>query len=489
MHVLYKILLTLKKKNKAQILIVDGDRKNSTAYFIELINKISSFLLIQNIPKNSRIALCMKRGVESIAVVYSVLNHDCCYIPLDVSNPPTRLLQILKLANIKYIIGEGAKPSWCENCRWIDINQIILLSAKFDFLLNKVNLESKYIFDSESIACILHTSGSTGTPKGIAISHRALMKFVQWTIDTFLLSKNDSVLDTTPLNFDLSFFNIFSSIQANAQLNIAPNSAKMFPHELTTFIKKNMITIWYTVPSLLCYWSSKCSADTNELAHLRVIMFAGEKMPKNHLQFLAKKFYLTSFYNLYGPAETNVCCYWKVDLRELTNHDIPIGKPACNAELRLDRKGELLVKTPCLSSGYTNKDCLQDLADKDRWYHTGDCCSLNDNNFIFHNRFDRMFKSYGHRIEPSEIESVAMGFFGIEKCLVVAIDDDFNNKRSVLFFTANNNVNLTEFKSFLQENLASYMYPVKIIRLDSMPIFSNGKTNLQELVRLANYTK
>ncbi len=64
----------------------------------------------------------------------------------------------------------------------------------------------------EDLAYILYTSGSTGKPKGVMISHRAIVAFSDWAGEYFALHEQDRVASHSPLHFDLSLFDVWTTL-------------------------------------------------------------------------------------------------------------------------------------------------------------------------------------------------------------------------------------------------------------------------------------
>lgn len=475
MNVLLPIFESLSQQKQTKILIKDNIREVSVLEFKNLVASIYKVLPDITSLKNQRIGIYLKNGFEAIVIIYAILCKGFCYVPLDINSSIPWLASIASDAKLDLVLGQGPAPSWCNNKEWINIDKLLhkpCLSA------NKITLSN---MDSEEIAVILYTSGSTGNPKGIAISHRALINFINWSIKTFSLSANDRIINTTPLTFDLSFFDIFAAFQANSKLYIPSNRIKMFPIEITEYLHANKITTWYTVPSILRFWAIKGNIRSPLLDNLRQILFAGEKIAPQHLRLLVKLLPKTSFYNLFGPAETNVCCYWKAQEDLLNDTIVPIGNAACGALLKLNHQNELLVNSPCIASGYIGANNLLKITDDNGWYHTGDYCTFaSNNNYIFHERLDRMFKSYGHKIEPSAIENVAIQFPNIAECAVVPSKSDFDNTKPVLFIVGDN-IDIKEYKKFLKQHLPPYAFPSEIKQLSTLPRLTNGKLNIQAL--------
>ncbi|GAW87162.1 hypothetical protein bplSymb_SCF06003P001 [Bathymodiolus platifrons methanotrophic gill symbiont] len=215
------------------------------------------------------------------------------------------------------------------------------------------------------------------------------------------------------------------------------------------------------------------------------MLFAGEVFPTAHLIKLAELLTDTDLYNLYGPTETNVCCYWQVDRKCLqAGQTIPIGHAAGNAKLTIDAEtGELAVNSLNNFSGYWQQGKLQPL--NTDYYSTGDKASINQaGEYLYHGRLDRMLKCSGYRVEPAEIEQCINQLDNIQSCAVVGIKDLTSGQRPAAALALKNDANLADTIKPLRQSLAPYMQPCKFIVLDALPSLSNGKTDYQAVQSL-----
>ncbi|RLA18565.1 MAG: phenylalanine racemase [Gammaproteobacteria bacterium] len=446
------------------------------AEFKTQIEKVATFLNKQQI-QNQCIAIALDRGIEAAICIYGVLHTGATYLPLDIKNPVTRLTTIIYDAQPSFIIGKGPAPNWLENPdSWLDISQLLLTDAE-SALPVQVN--------RTDLAAILYTSGSTGNPKGVALSHQALLNFSSWASSTFKLAQQDRIASLAPFHFDLSIFDLFSSLASGASVYFLPSKLSFSPSRLTAWLSEYRITTWYTVPSLLSFIALKGALATTPLPHLKRIIFAGEVFPSQHLIKLADLLADTELYNLYGPTETNVCCYWPVERQRITaEQTIPIGHAACNAQLIIDTEtGELLVKSLNNFSGYWQQGKLQPFSAE--FYPTGDKVSLNQQGeLLYHGRLDRMLKCSGYRVEPAEIEQCINQLDNIESCAVVGIKDQTSGQRPAAAIVLKNDAKLAETIKPLRQQLAPYMQPCKFVVLDTLPSLSNGKTDYQAIQKL-----
>ena len=459
------------------IAFIEGDRQLSYQQLIQQVCQLSACLAIR---ENScqRVAIALDRGIDAAIAILAVLGAGACYIPLDIKNPANRLNYIINDALPQFIIGKGCCPEWLETpALWLDIDQTAFAQQDTSWP-PEVN--------AESLAAILYTSGSTGTPKGVALSHRAMRNFADWASCTFKISHCDRIASLAPFHFDLSVFDLFSSLSCGAAVHFVPAGLTLSPSRLTVWLREQLITVFYTVPSLLSFIALKGSLTTIPLPDLKTVLFAGEVFPTPLLKKLCDLLPAVDFYNLYGPTETNVCCYWQVDRDRLqSDRPIPIGYPACGAVLQIDTKsGELQVQSVNNLSGYWQQGELIAALSSDNYYHTGDKVSLNERGeYCYHGRLDRMLKCSGYRVEPAEIEAVLLQFPEVTGCAVIGIMDSTSGQRPAAAVVLKPGAKLEAIFRSVKQKLPAYMQPCKFIVLDSLPFLSNGKTDYQTLLQ------
>ncbi len=458
----------------AKLALIEEQQSISYSALNSQIKKIATFLQAKQV-QHQCIAIALDRGILAATCIYAVLSAGATYLPLDTKNPAPRLNYIIDDAKPVFIIGQGSAPDWLDQpARWLDIS-----------LLATTQINPTLQIQKTELAAILYTSGSTGSPKGVALSHQALGHFSSWASQTFKLDSQDHIASLAPFHFDLSIFDLFSSLASGASVHFLPSRLSLSPSRLTHWLREQRISIWYTVPSLLSFIALKGALETTPLPNLQRILFAGEVFPTQHLITLATLLPHTALYNLYGPTETNVCCYWQVDRQRLAiNQTIPIGLPACDASLSIHpANGELLVKSENNFSGYWQHGKLQ-TQDTD-FYPTGDKVTINaQGEYLYHGRLDRMLKCSGHRVEPAEIEQCINQLKGIECCAVVGIKDPASGQRPAAALVLKNAIELSEIIKAIRQQLSTYMQPCKYITLDSLPVLSNGKTDYQKIQRL-----
>jgi aryl carrier-like protein len=119
----------------------------------------------------------------------------------------------------------------------------------------------------------------------------------------------------------------------------------------------------------------------------------------------------------------------------------------------------------------------------ERLYQTGDLGRwLADGNIEFLGRSDFQVKVRGFRIELGEIEARLREHEGVREAVVVAREDIPGEKRLVAYYTgAEETLSAEGLRGHLSVGLPEYMVPAAYVRLESMPLTSNGKLDRKGL--------
>lgn len=461
------------------ILFSEADTSLDAVTLLTRATRLATVLRAGGAGPGSNVALLLSRGLDAVVAVYGILLAGACYVPLNNQFPGVRNRYVLQNAGCRTVIVNGAPPTWLEavEIEVVDITSLPVLLPDDDRLPE---------CNPNDNATILYTSGSTGEPKGVVISLRAITAFADWSAAAFSLDVDDRIASLAPFSFDLSLFDLFAAPAVGARTCFVPDELKLAPSRLVAWLGQHAISTWYTVPSMLIMLALKGGLDQQSLPQLRRVLFAGEVFPTPQLQRLSAQLPDTELFNLFGPTETNVCLYWPVDRSRLADDaiSIPVGMPACGAELGIDpEQCELLVKGPCLMTGYWHAGNAKPVLDSEGWYHTGDRVSVNTaGEYEFHGRLDRMIKSSGYRVEPAEIEQVLRAAPGVTQAAVIGIPDTLSGTR-IAAAVAVEGTDRVALQRHARQQLAAWMRPSFYLLMKDLPNLPNGKTDYRGITR------
>lgn len=458
-------------------------------------NQLANYLHQNGAKPDQMIGICMDRSLELVFAYLGVIKSGAAYIPIDPGYPSER---------IKYMIEDSGMDTVITQNKYNDLFKdrditIVNLDTEYDFLKNYSTENPDISISSNNSIYAIYTSGSTGNPKAAINSHKALRNRILWMQDEYKLDSSDSVLQKTPISFDVSGWEFFWPLITGARLVMAVPEGHKDCEYLVKTIKEYNITTMHFVPSMLNLFleESDVSSCNNSL---RRVICSGEALQINTKDRFLRLLKDVDLHNLYGPTEAAIdVTAWNCKSSG-HKHIIPIGKAISNTQIYiLDKnmkpvpigiKGELYIGGVNVAKGYLNKSELTNEkfienpfnADKDsKLYRTGDLARfLDDGNIEYLGRIDDQVKVNGLRIELGEIEAAINNYKDVKESAVL-VKSIKNNNYIIAYIVSDADINQADIKSFIGEKLPDYMVPSYFIYLDSLPLSPNGKLNRSAL--------
>jgi acyl-coenzyme A synthetase/AMP-(fatty) acid ligase len=414
-----------------------------------------------------------------ISFVFAILETGNGYLPLNPDWPLERIQFILQHSGAQGCIIQNkylVKAIEVFNKVCPDYEEQIINE---DYSFIKTNLPERTY--PKDLAYVLFTSGSTGFPKGIVHDSESMFAFLNWCKKEFSKYKISKFSSVAPLNFDLSVFDIFFPVYSKATVFLPEQTTVSNPRAFVEFLCENKIECIYTTPSYLKLLIQTAKLDKYNLKFVKLILIAGEQLHYDLINDLRKHFSKAVFYNLYGPTETNVCTYHKIEIEEISENDInvPIGKPCDEKDIKVNKDSDLVYKGKLLMKAVIDENGIHFLK-KGSSYNTGDKVKKLKNGILeFVGRGDNMVKRNGFRIELPEIKNALLEFRKISNCEVIVLD---NPKIEIIAFVeSSEKISELELRTFLLAKLPSYMLPDGITVLEKFPMNLNHKVDLQKL--------
>jgi len=485
----------------------------------ERSNQMAHLLRQRGVRKGDRVGLYFPKCVESVVAMLGIVKAGGVYVPLDPQAPVERVGYIIGNCGIRGLITRADKRNGLEKSTLASLEFTVLIDEApqasngssvipWTMLQEYPAASAPAVTLTETdLAYILYTSGSTGRPKGVMLTHQNALTFVEWCADKFHVTSDDRLSNHAPLHFDLSVFDVYNTLEAGASLYMVTEDLALFPAKLAGFMETQAITVWYSVPSALTLLLLHADLNAEKLKHLRTILFAGEVFPMKYLQQLADRLPHVDLYNLYGPTETNVCTYYKVERDRLAGMEkLPIGIACENTEVfavndqdeivtEPGGTGELYVRGPAVTYGYwadaekTAKMVVPNRFQQnfdEKMYRTGDLVQLGaDGNYDFLGRRDSMVKSRGYRIELGEIETALLSHPSVKEAVAIAVPDDIVGSRIKAVVASHDGASLasSELQQYCGTRIPKYMIPEAIEFRVELPKTSTGKVDRVQLAQ------
>lgn len=449
-------------------------------------NQLAHYLRSLGVGPEMLVGICVERSVEMIVGILGILKAGGAYVPMDPAYPKERLTLMLDDSQARILVTEEKLVGK------LDAAQIKVVSVDKD--RNRIAEESGFNLISgvaqKNLAYILYTSGSTGKPKGVAIEHRSAVAFLHWAISVFTLARFKGVLASTSLSFDLSVYEIFAPLACGGAVILAQNV-----FQLPGLVAANEVTLTNTVPSQI----TELLRLKGIPASVKTINLAGEVTTTALVRKLYDLGTVKEVFDLYGPTEDTT--FSTFALRDTDR--AMIGRPISNTQayildphlqpVPIGVVGELHLGGAGLARGYLNRPELTaerfianpfSTEPDARIYKTGDLARyLPTGEIEYWGRIDNQVKLRGIRIELGEVESTISEYPTVRDVVVLAREDQPDEKRLVAYVVPNEGSSTAEsaLRSYLKQRLPAYMVPSAFVELEKLPLTPNGKIDRKAL--------
>jgi amino acid adenylation domain-containing protein len=455
-------------------------------------NRLALHLQALGVGREVPVGICVERSFDQIVAVLAALKTGGAFLPLDPAWPEQRLQTMLDDAQAPVVVSRGALADRLSrpDRRAIRFDRDATAIARLD--ARDVAVPT----DDEDLAYIIYTSGSTGTPKGVELTRGNLLNLVSWHRTAFSVTAADRASHLAGLGFDAAVWEIWPYLTTGASVTLVDESVRTSPLLLWQWLADEKITIAF-VPTPLAepLITATWPADTA----LRLLLTGGDtlhKFPRPGSPF--------TVVNNYGPAECAVVATSGTVAPQIAPTGLPtIGCPIANAWIHLldgagdpvaeGTPGEIYIGGAGVGRGYRNRPELtreRFVADRfdaepgRRLYRTGDLgCRLPNGEIAFRGRIDSQVRVRGQRVEPDEIASALNRHPQITASVVVARGSSSADQRLVACIVpaADPAPTAQQLRDFLATLLPDFMIPTSFVRLESLPMTTNGKVDKSAL--------
>ncbi|MDB9391496.1 non-ribosomal peptide synthase/polyketide synthase [Microcystis aeruginosa] len=475
-------------------------------------NQLAHYLQSLGVKSDSLVGIFVERSLDMIIGILGILKAGGAYVPLDINYPKERIAYLIEDTQLSILLTQSQLLEQLPAFQGITI----CLDQDWSTIAKQSTVSPLVEVDQHNLAYIIYTSGSTGQPKGVMIEHRSVVNYILTTIREYGITSEDQILQFSSICFDASVEEIFVSLLSGATLVLRTEEMLRSSEDFWQCCQKWQLTV-LGIPT--AYWHQLAAELTLDnlpiLSNIKVIFIGGEAIQPAKVQqwqtVTGHYSPLPRLFNGYGPTEATIATtFYQFTSPTITN--VPIGRPISNTQIYiLDAclqpvpvgvAGELHIGGMGLARGYFNRPELtqekfiylenRGQLQGERLYKTGDLCRyLPDGNIEYLGRIDNQVKIRGFRIELGEIETVLSQHNAVKTAVVIAQEDEINQKRLVAYIIPQleiisapkekNSLNVTELRQFLKAKLPEYMIPSAFVILESLPLTPNGKTDYRAL--------
>lgn len=456
----------------------------------EQANQIANMLNKVGVTLHDGVVLYMDRSERIMSSILAIMKSGGFYLPVDVSTPIERLVNIAEDALPQVILTDSQRYE--ELCRAFSSTSIKICDV-FHIDEYKTTLQFKRAVMSKDDPCyMIYTSGTSGKPKGVLIRNRNIANFISNNILAIQAQDIDEpcLIAANKVGFDAFVGDMLLSIAVGFKIVMASAEELDNPHLFVQAIKRSFVNIIQTTPtrinlSIMNYYPEVAK-------RFRVIACGGEPLGSELISKIYHYAPKVTLINLYGPTETTV---WSAAANISLNQK-GIGIPSQNTQcyiLNRYRKFMPRYETGILFIGGDGLGsyCFDSILQSEKFlyvesvdetiYNSGDTAYIDESNYIIYGaRADSQVKINGVRIELSEIESVAKKSGLIKDCAVAVKEIPNIGHRLVLYYTSNASVDIKMLRDSLRELPDTYK-PNYYVYLKFIPLTSSSKIDRKSL--------
>jgi amino acid adenylation domain-containing protein len=448
-------------------------------------NQLAWALRALGVGPDTPVAVCMDRGIDVVVALLGVLKSGGCYLPLDPKYPDTRIEYILEDSGAQIMLTQP------EHAHRFPSLTTLQLDPAWSAFTAQPTVAPEVSLSPDNLAYITYTSGSTGRPKGVLVPHRGVVRLIHDPNYTVLDSEQVLLL-LSALAFDVSTFELWGSLCKGGTLAVCPPGTPTAV-ELEEILRRHQVTVLWLTSGL---FNAMVDVKPSSLAGVKQLLVGGEALSPPHVRKAIE--YGVPVANGYGPTEgtTFAVAHPLISVLEART-SIPIGLPISHTYVRIvdeDLKpvpfgvpGELLLGGPGVVRGYQGRPDLtaerfvpDALVPGARLYRTGDIVRQDPDGTIHYiGRQDHQVKIRGHRVELGEVEAAISELPPVRVAAAAAHlgADGVKQLVGYVVLDSADPDDLAQLGDELRRQVPDFLVPTAWVRLDELPMNSNGKVD------------
>ncbi len=460
-------------------------------------SRLAHLLRARGVGPESRVGVCMERGMEVVVALLGILKAGAAYVPLEPSNPAERLREVFADAGVSLVLTHGAAgarlPAGVPVLRLDDAGTAAEAAAM-------PATPPPVRVSPDNLAYVVYTSGSTGRPKGVMVPHAAVVRLVR-DAGYLPFGPEERIAQVSSLAFDAATFELWGALLNGGSLAVVERETTLSPARFAAGLRELRATAVFVTTALF-----------NRIAHdepgafrgVRHVLFGGEAVDPRSVRRVLEAGGPARLLHVYGPTETTTFAAWHPVRRvEPDAATVPIGGALGGAALHVldewgeqvppGEPGELYVGGAGVARGYLGRPELtapRFVPDPfgpeggARMYRTGDRVrALPDGALEYVGRLDAQVKVRGFRIEPAEVEAALLAAEGVREAAVAVREDVPGEKRLVAYVVpeAGAEPSAAGLRERLSARLPEYMVPSAFVVLETLPLNASGKVDRRAL--------
>jgi malonyl-CoA/methylmalonyl-CoA synthetase len=454
---------------------------------LALSGRIASAIDTLGIRPGDRVAVQVDKSPEALILYLACVRSGAIYLPLNTAYTLAELDYFFGDAEPRLVVVSSVMRESVEKIAKPHGAIVETLNADGTGSLLDLAKEERDDFvdasrSADDLAAILYTSGTTGRSKGAMLTHDNLLSNALTLRDYWRVTADDRLIHALPIFHTHGLF-VATNVTLLAGASMVLLS-KFDPDEILSLMPK--ATMMMGVPTFYVRLLHNPQLDRDAVANMRLfISGSAPLLAETHIEFKSRTG--QAILERYGMTETNMNTsnpYEGERIAGTVGFPLPgvtvrVADPATGTELAVEETGMIEIKGPNVFKGYwrmPEKTAAEFTSDG--FFISGDLGKIDRRGYVhIVGRSKDLVISGGYNIYPKEVEGEIDQLEGVAESAVIGVPHPDFGEGVTAIVVCKPDAALDEkaILGALQDRLARYKQPKRIIFADDLPRNTMGK--------------
>jgi acyl-CoA synthetase (AMP-forming)/AMP-acid ligase II len=472
--------------------VIDGLTGRTLSYrdLAAAVRRVAAGLRAHGVAKGDVLGLCAPNGPEFVITYYAAASAGAVITTMNPVATGHEMAAQLAAAGARWLVttSEVFEEKGRRAAADAGVRETFAFgeadgATPFTSLLGSAQAGSLPGLSPDDLMLLPYSSGTSGLPKGVMLTHRQLVASLCQSVVPHQVRADDVVVAVLPM------FHIFGmqvsmslTLRAGATLVTLPRFSL---DSLLGVVEAYRVTRAELVPPIVLALAKRPEVDRYDLSSLKIILSGAASLGPDLARACAERLGCRIGQG-YGMTELGGATHLAPD----TGRDDPesIGPALPGVECRVvdtvtgadaapGQRGELLIRTPAAMLGYLdNPQATAATIDADRWVHTGDIVTVDDQGwFRVVDRAKELIKYKGYQVAPAELEAILVTHPCVADCAVIGSPDPEAGEVPKAFVVLRPGCTSDGLLAWATQQVAHYQKIRRLEVVDQIPKSAAGK--------------